>query len=167
MKTFEERFTAWVDGELKDGALADFERELAGHPEAAAEREAAVKLRSFLRTHPTAPQLSNPDFFNLQLQQRLEAETPRPAKRSESRFAWSLARLAWAAAFCLIVAGVLFQTTIPTTPPNAPSNYFAQVVESWPADPTIFATTVYNADSNVTVLWLDGLDYIPGSTQLQ
>ncbi|HEX8296981.1 MAG TPA: hypothetical protein VF593_11805, partial [Chthoniobacteraceae bacterium] len=99
--------------------------------------------------------------------QRLEAENPRPVKRSESRFAWPLARLAWAAAFCLIVAGVLFQTTIPTTPPNAPSNYFAQVVESWPADPTIFATTVYNADSNVTVLWLDGLDYIPGSTQLQ
>ena len=42
-----------------------------------------------------------------------------------------------------------------------PSKYFAQVVEAWPSDPSISATTVYNPQDNVTVLWLEGLDYMP------
>ena len=78
MKTFEERYTAWVDGQLSGDALAAFEKELAAHPEAAEDRAAAQKLGDLLRNHATAPALSNADFFNLQLQQRIEAETPRP-----------------------------------------------------------------------------------------
>ena len=41
MKTFEEKFTAWVDGQLTGPELAAFERELESHPEALAEKEAA------------------------------------------------------------------------------------------------------------------------------
>ena len=40
-------------------------------------------------------------------------------------------------------------------------------VEAWPADPSISATTVYNPDDNVTVVWLDGLDYIPATYALK
>jgi anti-sigma factor RsiW len=170
MKTFEERFTAWVDGQLHGDALVAFEKELESHPEAAGERAAAVKIGALLRTHATAPALSNADFFNLQLQQRIEAEMPRPRHvRPESGAAgfWSFSRLIWTGAACLVIAGVLFRTTIPTTEAPVPSNYFAQVVEAWPSDPSISATTVYNPQDNVTVLWLDGLDYMPGDQLAQ
>ena len=36
MKPFEEQFSAWVDGQLSDAELKDFEKQLATHPEAAA-----------------------------------------------------------------------------------------------------------------------------------
>ena len=170
MKPFEEKFTAWVDGQLTGAELAAFERELAAsHPDAAAEKADAERLRSLLRTHPTAPPLSNPDFFNLQLLQRIEADLPRkPARAERPAFLWPLSRLAWAGAFCLLVAFGLFNATIPTgAGAGEKSPYFAQVIESWPGADTISATTVYNSRDNVTVLWLEGLDYLPGSPQLQ
>ena len=164
MKTFEERFTAWVDGQLSGDALAAFEKELAAHPEAAEDRAAARKLGDLLRSQAAAPALSNPDFFNLQLQRRIEAETPRPRVepvRGGGAFFWSISRLIWAGAACLGMAALLYTALIPA--PHAPesSTYFAQVVEAWPSDPSITATTVYDPKDNVTVLWLDGLDYMP------
>jgi anti-sigma factor RsiW len=164
MKTFEERFTAWVDGQLSGTALAEFERELAAHPEAAGDRAAARKIGDLLRTHVTAPALSNADFFNLQLRQRIDADQPRrreEAARGGGSFFLPLSRLIWAGAASLAIAALLYKTVIPARQKAQPSNYFAQVVEAWPSDPSISATTVYNPEDNVTVLWLDGLDYIP------
>jgi len=166
MKPFEEQFTAWVDGKLTESELAEFEKQLAEHPEAIAEKDEALRLGKFLRTHPTTPRLSNPDFFNHQLMQRIAAEAPRPAEKKRGLF-WSLPRLAWAGAFCLAVAFGLYKAAIPTGPAvGETSKYFAQVVESWPSDPSISATTVYNPEDNVTVVWLDGLDYIPATYAL-
>ena len=110
-----------------------------------------------------------PDFFNLQLLQRIEADLPRERARAERpALFWPLSRLAWAGAFCLLVAFGLFKATIPTAADaGEKSPYFAQVIESWPGADTISATTVYNPRDNVTVLWLEGLDYLPGSQQLQ
>ncbi|MEA3212047.1 MAG: hypothetical protein QOE70_5104 [Chthoniobacter sp.] len=169
MKTFEERFTAWIDGQLAGDELAAFENELAAHPGAAAEREGALKLGQVLRTHGTAHTMSNADFFNLQVRQRIEAETPRPrpSERAGAGWSWSLPRLAWLGGFCLLIAVVLFKTTIPARQTGEQTPYFAQVVEAWPSDPSISATTVYSPESNVTVLWLEGLDYLPASYQLQ
>lgn len=165
MKTFEERYTAWVDGQLSGDALAAFEKELAAQPDAAEDRAAARKLGDLLRSHATAPALANADFFNLQLQQRIEAEIPRPhvapTRSGSGAFFWPISRLIWAGAACLGLAALLYQTLIPAPSGVEPSNYFAQVVEAWPSDPSISATTVYNPRDNVTVLWLDGLDYLP------
>lgn len=166
MKTFEERFTAWIDGQLTGAELAAFEKELEQHPEALEERDGALKLRSLLREHPTAPRLTNPDFFNLQLQQRIAAETraTETPVREKSRFGfWTLPRLAFAGAACLAVALALGQTLLPSKREAYKSPYFAQVVEAWPADPNISAITVYDPNEDVTVLWLDGLDYIPAA----
>ena len=168
MKTFEERFTAWVDGQLTGPDLAEFEKELATRPEAAAERAEARKLGDLLRAQP-APPLGNADFFNHQLMQRIAAETPRAAEPERARaWFWSLPRLALAGAACLLIAGGLFKTLIPASvPPGEKSNYYAQVVEAWPADTSISATTVYNPADNVTVVWLDGLPYIPSTYALK
>lgn len=169
MKTFEEQFTAWVDGTLTGEELAAFERELAARPDALADRAAAEKLRALLRSHPTVPRLANPEFFNLQLLQRIEADRPRDERRRErTPWFWSLPRLAMAGAACLLVAFILFRTTIPVGSPIAEAApYFAQVIESWPADESISATTVYTPEDNVTVLWIDGLDRVPAEYAIQ
>ena len=168
MKPFEEQFTAWVDGKLTGAELEEFEKQLAEHPEAAAEKEGAHKLGRLLREHPTVPRLSNPDFFNHQLMQRIAADMPKPVETKQKRsFIFSIPGLAWAGAFCLLVTGVLFQTTIPGGERHIDkSTYFAQVVENWPADPNVSASTVYDPTDNVTVVWLDGLDYIPATYAL-
>lgn len=164
MKTFEEQFTAWVDGKLEGAELAEFEKQLAAHPEAAAEKEDALRLRAFLRAHPTAPRLSNPDFFNHQLIRQIEVDQARPAPAKSRSSFWSLGHLAWAGAASLAVAFAIYKVAVPTqTPQDTQSKYFAQVVEAWPSQPNISATTVYNPDDNVTVVWLDGLDYIPAA----
>ena len=170
MKPFEERFTAWVDGQLSGDDLADFEKELAQHPDAATEKAAAQKLTKLLREHPTAPSLTNGDFFNLQILQQLKVSGA-PARSAEepAGWFWSLPRLILAGAACLLVAGFLFKMLIPTgAGPGAlnASPYFAQVIEVWPSEPGIWANTVYNPEQNVTVVWLDGLDYIPASYEL-
>jgi anti-sigma factor RsiW len=168
MKAFEEQFTAWVDGQLTGEELAAFERELASWPDALADRVAAQKLGALLRSQPAAPRLSNPDFFNLQLLQRIEADRPKPERRGKAPWFWSLPRLAMVGAACLLVAFVLFRTTIPvSSPSDAGSPYFAQVIETWPADDSISATTVYTPEDNVTVLWLDGLDRVPAEYAIQ
>lgn len=165
MKPFEEQFTAWVDGQLTGHELAEFEALLAKeHPEALAEKEEALKLGNLLRTHVCVPRLSNPDFFNHQIMQQIEAERPRPMEKTKRSWFSSLPRLAWAGAVCLAFAGFLSIELLPKAgTAGESSKYFAQVVEAWPADPSISATTVYSPEDNVTVLWLDGLDYIPAT----
>lgn len=171
MKAFEEQFTAWVDGQLTGEELAAFEREFASRPDALADRAAAQQLGALLRSQPTAPRLANPDFFNLQLLQRIEAERPkaeRGGSGAKAPWFWSLSRLAMAGAACLLVAFVLFRTMIPVgSSPEMGSPYFAQVIESWPGDESISATTVYTPEDNVTVLWLDGLDRVPAEYAIQ
>ena len=168
MKTFEERFTAWVDGQLTGTELVEFEKELAAHPEAAAERAEARKLGDLLRAQPT-PKMGNEDFFNHQLMQRIAAETPASAAPVKVRgWFWALPRLALAGAACLAIAGGLFKTLTPAgLPPGAKSDYYAEVIELRPGDPSISASTLSNPEDNVTVVWLDGLDYIPASYALK
>ena len=65
MKTFEERYTAWIDGELEGNVLTAFEQELtrrAAVGEAAADKSDATRLRALLQDHLHAPALTNPDF---------------------------------------------------------------------------------------------------------
>ena len=167
MKPFEEQFSAWVDGKLTDAELAEFEKQLPEHPEAVEDKEAALKIGQLLRTHGT-PRLSNPDFFNYQIMQRISADEPRPVEAKKRSFFFSIPGIAWAGACCLLISFGLFKATIPSvTAPLAKSNYFAQVVESWPKSPNVSASTVYNPEDNVTVLWLDGLDYIPATYALK
>jgi anti-sigma factor RsiW len=166
MKPFEEQFTAWVDGNLSDAELAEFEQHLAEHPEAVEEKKAALQLGELLRAHPTPPPLANPDFFNHQIMQRI-AVASQPAAESKWGYFWSIPGLAWAGAFCVTISLVLFKTTIPVGVQRPQSEYFAQVVEAWPADPNVSASTVYSPEDNVTVLWLDGLDYIPATNNLK
>ena len=124
MRTFEERYTAWIDGELEGNALVAFEQELerrAAVGEAYADKTEAMHLSGLLHGHLQAPTLTNADFFNHQLRERIAGEraaTRRPlASRSEKPpvplFAWSLSRLAGLGAACLFISGALYYGMIP------------------------------------------------------
>ena len=121
MKTFEERYTAWVDGELSGPALTAFELELsrrAAAGEARADKSDATRLHTLLTTHLQAPPLTNIDFFNHQLRERIEADRTANRRRVESRarrplFAWSFGQLAGLGGAFLFVAVALYYGLMP------------------------------------------------------
>ena len=177
MKTAEEKLTAWIDGKLQGEELAEFERELANYPEAAAEKTAAGQLGELLRTHCTAPELQNADFFNHQLMQRIEADEAAAGVQTAVSGAsaegvrsvlFSLARMAWAGVAFLLIALLLFAITIPGARRSNPTagEYMAEILNAHTEDPAITASTFHSKAGNVTVLWLDGLNYLPDGEKL-
>ena len=166
MKTFEERYTAWIDGELTGKALADFESELARRGGAPGEQDSMRMLGDLLRADAAAVPLRNEDFFSHQLMERIRMEeAPRREQPRRPAFLWPLGRLAWSGAFCLLVAAIIFQFAIPKGPHENPStdDYLAQAVSAHSDDPSISASAFHSNKEDATVVWLDGLDYLPAS----
>lgn len=175
MKTFEERYTAWIDGRLTGPELEAFEKELEDREEAEADKRGAHRLGDLLRTHGTAPAMPNPDFFNHQLMARIAAEQPRQTTGSGGGrwfFSWPFMRLAAIGGVALALGLMLVRTNMPeapaprTTMPSQPP-YFAQILETQTDDPNISATVLHSEQDNVTVLWLDGMEYLPATYALQ
>jgi len=166
MKTFEENFTAWVDGQLNAEERLKFEATLG--EDAAGDKASVLMLGVLLRRHSVAPPLLNEDFFNHQLLQRIATETKTPPRARRSP--WFVPRFIWAGASSLAMALLLFHFLIPVGPqqvPAAPTEYMAQFYNARSADPGISATAFHSKKDNVTVLWLDGLDYIPETADLK
>jgi hypothetical protein len=125
MKTFEERYTAWIDGRLEGNALGGFEQELsrrAAATEAQADKADAGRLRSLLRANLQAPVLTNAEFFSLQIRERIEAErgvSRRPGVAPEAASSWlgwftgPVTRLVGLGAAALFVAGALYYGMMP------------------------------------------------------
>lgn len=163
MKTFEEKWTAWLDGQLGDKELAEFEASLPDLEAARAEKQDAQKLGSFLKEQLGAQKLSNEEFFSHQLGERIARETKvQPRLRSTW---WTIPRLAWCGATAL---GLFVLTTLlflSQEQPGEQSEYLTQILNS-KVDPTanpnaavyIFET---KADNKVTVLWTEGLQSLP------
>ena len=143
MKTFEERYTAWIDGQLEGPALLAFEQELARRSaagETEADRTDTLRLRHLLRDHLAAPALNNAEFFSHQLRERINAERVSGTRRPEGAaarggllalFPWSVARLAGLGAACLFVAGALYYGLEPGTTPTGGD----KLVQATPAVP--------------------------------
>lgn len=178
MKTFEEKYTAWIDNRLPDDARIAFERELETVSGAAADRAEAHQLGELLRQHGSAPPLGNADFFSHQIEQRIRLQgTPSSQGSARGWWRWSIPQLLSAGAGCLLLAFVLYHTMLRQSPTTTVATnlattrmtdpYFAEVVDNWPADPSISASTVYTPDNNLTVVWLDGLEYLPASYELE
>ncbi|MHA3773867.1 hypothetical protein ACXR0O_20220 [Verrucomicrobiota bacterium sgz303538] len=174
MKTFEERYTAWIDGRLAGTELETFEKELEDRSLAEADKLEAQHLGDLLRRHGAAPAITNPDFFNHQLMARIRAEQPKQmAGSSRSFFTWPLMRFASAGLFGIAIGWMLATAfnTGPVKPPTVAKKgqpaYVAQVMETRTDDPNVSASVVHSEQDNVTVLWLDGLEYLPASYNLQ
>jgi hypothetical protein len=173
MKPFEERYTAWIEGRLSAPEREAFEKELDHRPvtEMEDERESRL-LGDLLRIHASAPPLTNPEFFNHQIMARIAADKPQqaPVRKSRGIFGSPFARFAWAGAAVAVLGWVVAKTVMPIVPgsPTSPRQpaYFAQVIDARSSDPNISATVLHSDEDNVTVLWLDGMDYLPASYEL-
>jgi len=169
MKLFEEQYTAWIDGRLTGEELAAFEAQLErGLPngvtkaQAEADRAAVRQLGVLLRGHYAevpAPVLKNADFFNQQVLRQIEAETPPTAPPAATVIPWPFRRLVWGGLGSLGMAALLFVTLV--LPQLHPGQYYAQILQTQTGDPSISAVAVHSEKENVTVLWIDGLDYVP------
>jgi anti-sigma factor RsiW len=157
----EEKWTAYLDGKLSAQDAAAFERE---HPEAAAERAMHARLMSAVRMHSPAPQLRNADFFNARI---LREISPRPAVAPKpERTLWSLWRLAFASACCLVVTGAIYALFVRGHEgKEKPDRYVAEVVSVKPGD-DLLAATVLDADG-LAIVWIDGLDQLPNDYVLE
>src|SRR5438552_18357470 len=112
MKTFEERWTAWLDDQLTGRELDDFLASLPDRAAAEAEKQNAKQLGSLLREQ--AVTLSNADFFSHQFRERLNREDDEPEEETEVEEIrsgwWTIRRLLWGAAvsFALFMLCAVF-----------------------------------------------------------
>jgi hypothetical protein len=167
MKTFEENWTAWLDGELTGKELAEFEASLSDRAAAEAEKQDAQKLGSFLKEHLTAQPMANADFFSHQLRERIAREeaATEPATRSVSRASWwSIGRLVWAGAGSLAIFALCTFFVIRNDTKPDQSQYLSQILNARvdPAvSPNASISMFETKDEKVTVLWVEGLQSLP------
>jgi hypothetical protein len=167
MKTFEEKWTAWVDDQLTGKELADFEASLPDRTAAEAEKRSAKKLSAFLKRELTAQTLHNEDFFSHQLRERLEHDMAEPADRGEeSEFStwWTIRRLFWAGATSLALFVAIAVFVMREEEPAEQSQYLTKILQT-KVDPAVSpdaTTTIFeDNEDRVTVLWTEGLKSLP------
>jgi hypothetical protein len=149
MKTFEEKFTAWLDGALGGEELQDFENQ---HPSIQQEKADFLKLKSFLRQGLHRPDLQNPDFFNARIMEQIR-QKPYPSSRSSHQSLLGLPRLAWGGIFALSVGFVLFSTIIPRGDLSDPrTKYVTEVLKTKTKDPKVKATVENQKDLTILKL---------------
>ena len=162
MKTFEEKFTAWLDGTLSGEELRSFEQE---HPSIQREQVEFLKLKRLLKDNLGGRELDNPDFFNSQVMLRIDQEKAKSGRRSASRTLLGLPRLAWGGLFALGVGFALFFTMIPRGNLADPrAGYMAEVLKTKTSDRV--KATVDN-QKDMTIIKLEGLDKLPPDTDLK
>ena len=167
MKTFEEKWTAWLDGELRGKELAEFEASLPDRAAAEAEKLEAQKLGALLKQQLSARPMGNEDFFNHQLRGRIEDDEKRESSTRETerpRFSWTIGRLVWSGATALALFAVCTFFVMRSHEPADQSQYLSQILNAR-VDPGMspYATVsmFQTKEDKVTVLWVDGLQSLP------
>jgi hypothetical protein len=167
MKTFEEKWTAWVDGELAGTELAEFEAALPDRVAAEAEKRDALKLRTFLKEHLPCQAMGNEEFFSHQLRERISEEEGGSRARESAgtgRAWWPIGRLAWVGATAVAVFSVFAFFVVREAPQADQSQYLSQILNAR-VDPVVSPnatiTMFESKEDRVTVLWVDGLQSLP------
>lgn len=159
----EEKWTAFIDGQLGAEAAAAFALE---NPDAVAEKVAATKIAEALRRHSPAPALRNADFFNEKILREIapaSSRTGSPAP-SPAPSLWSLWRMALAGACCLLAVAAIYTSFVKGNE-SGRDRYVAKV--SWAhAGDDLLSATVLDADG-LAVVWIDGLDQLPNDYVLE
>jgi anti-sigma factor RsiW len=165
MKTYEEKWTAWLDGQLSGRELIEFESSLPDLAAAEAEKRDAQKLGAFLKKELGAQALSNEEFFSHQLRERIARETENETRGGSRSSWWTIPRLVWSGATALAVFVVCAVAILSQHQAGEQSEYLTQILNS-KVDPaanpnaTVSIFEVKN-DNKVTVLWTEGLQSLP------
>ena len=169
MKTFEQKWTAWVDGQLTGRELAEFEASLPDKTAAEAEKRDAHKLGALLREELGAQALTNEEFFSHQISERIARERPRFAwfgrgERPARSTSWTVGRLAWSGAVSLVIFAVCAVFVLREKNPGEQSQYLTQILNAR-VDPVVSPNATISIfetkDDRVTVLWVEGLQSLP------
>jgi hypothetical protein len=167
MKTFEEKWTAWIDGELKGAELAEFEASLPDKAAAEAEKREAKKLGTFLKEHLPCAAMGNEEFFNHQLRERIARDEPAPRERETAgtgRVWWPIRRLVWVGSTALAIFSVCTFFVMREKAPTDPSQYLTQILNAR-VDPAVSPNATISMfetqEDKVTVLWVEGLQSLP------
>ena len=167
MKTFEEKWTAWIDDELSEAERIEFEASLEDRAAALAEKNQAQKLSALLREELHAPAMGNEEFFHHQLRTRITAESPSlesPAKPARTESWWTIGRLIWTGVSSLAVFAVCAFFVMREERPQDQSQYLTQILNARVdpgANPNATVSIFQTKEDRVTVLWVDGLKALP------
>jgi anti-sigma factor RsiW len=166
MKTFEEKWTAWLDGQLSDREQAEFEASLPDKAAAEAEKAEAKKLGTLLKRELSARALTNEEFFNYQLRERIARES---AVESRTRGVevstwWTIRRLLWTGTASLAVFLAMAIFVMRDKNPAEQSQYLTQILNAR-VDPVVSPNATISMfetkEDRVTVLWTEGLQSLP------
>jgi len=171
MKTFEENWTAWVDGQLTGDELADFEASLPDRAAAEAEKRDTLKLGTFLKQQlATAPAMGNEEFFHHQLREAIARESASEGSRSTATADraswWNIGRLAWAGAGSLAIFAICTFFVLRGETKPEQSQYLTQILNARvdPAvSPNATITAFESKEDKATVLWVEGLQTLPAN----
>ena len=134
MKTFEEKWTAWLDDQLGGRELSEFEASLPDKAAAQAEKAEAKKLGELLKRELSAHPLKNEEFFSHQLRERIvqeSGEQPRErARRSPTSSWWTIPRLLWAGTASLAVFLICTVFVMHQERPAEESQYLTQILNA-------------------------------------
>ena len=164
MKTFEEKWTAWIDDQLTGRELEEFLASLPDKAVAEAEKQSAKQLGSFLREQ--AVTLSNADFFSHQLRERLNRESAPARSERDARQTgwWTIRRLLWGGLTSLAVFALCTVVVLREKTPSTQSQYLTEIL-TYRVDPTVSPNATISMfqkkEDHVTVLWVDGLQSLP------
>jgi anti-sigma factor RsiW len=160
MKTFEEKFTAWLDGKLSAEEARAFEND---HPSIQREKADFLRFRRLLREDFAGRVLEHPDFFNSGIMTQINSQSTRKASLRRGWF--GLPRLAWVGICTLCLGVAMFITLIPHGDLSDPrSDYVADVLKTKTQDPNIKATVDNQKD--MTIIKLEGLRKLPPEKNL-
>jgi hypothetical protein len=166
MKTFEEQWTAWLDGQLSGRELSEFEASLPDKAAAEAERIDAGKLGALLKRELGAPALTNEEFFSHQLRERITRESGVRSAKHEIKVStwWTIPRLLWTGTASLAVFLVFTIFVMRDKNPAEESQYLTQILNAR-VDPVVSpnaTVSMFEAKQDrVTVLWTEGLQSLP------
>lgn len=167
MKTFEEKWTAWVDGEMSATERAEFEASLEDRPAAETEKNQAHKLGALLKEQVQPRAMGNEEFFHHQLRERIAAESkqPVPGRAAGVRESWwTIRRLLWTGATSLAVFAICTFFVMREQPEPDQSQYLTQILNARvdsSVSPYATVTIFQTKQDRVTVLWVDGLKSLP------
>jgi hypothetical protein len=166
MKTFEEKWTAWIDGELTGAELAEFEASLPDKAAAEAEKRDAQRLGTFLKEHLPCRAMGNEEFFHHQLRERMAEDaggSPRQ-RAGDGRVWWPIGRLVWVGATALAIFTVCAFFVMREKPVPEQSQYLSEILTAR-VDPVVSPNATISMfkskEDKVTVLWVEGLQSLP------
>ena len=166
MKTFEEKWTAWLDDQLTGKELEDFEASLPDKGAAEAEKRDATKLGTLLKQELGAQPFSNEEFFSHQLRERIARENAqnRSASGGARSTWWTVPRLVWTGAVSLALFMICAVAVIREKAPVERSEYLTQIL-NMRVDPAVSPNATVSVfetkGDRVTVIWTEGLQSLP------